>query len=165
MRAPWQTEGYFDDLERSVNKSTGKMVAAGCAALLICGAVALAGCGDDDPIGDKCNEVCQVAQDSPCKQGDFVTRCIADCKALSGDATNKGYKGESCGMCIAAQFAYSGKKCQGEELCTFGGSQETCEPAAGCSAAVEKCFGAKGPSSMAIPECTDVCIEVDEPAP
>lgn len=147
-----------------MNRSARDKVAAGCAALLLLcgGAVLNLGCGDDDPLAEKCSEVCQVPPSSPCSTGDYVTRCVADCKSLAGDAQNKGYKGETCGLCIARLFTYSGKQCKGDELCTFGGSSETCEPAAGCTAALEKCFGAKGPASMRVPECTDVCIEVDQ---
>lgn len=147
-----------------MNKSTRNAIAAGCAALLLVGGAALHGCGEDDPLGDKCNEVCKVPQDHPCATGDYGTRCVADCKALAGDAKDKGYKGEACGLCIAAQFSYSGLRCNGDELCKFGGADESCEPAVGCTADREKCFYATGPSTMAIPECTDVCIEVDEPA-
>ena len=70
------------------------VTAAWAASLLISGGLALAGCGDDDPLGDKCNAVCQVPQDHPCANGNFVSRCVADCKALAGDAASKGYKKE-----------------------------------------------------------------------
>ena len=144
-----------------MNATTRTTVTIACAALLLGGGVLLTGCGTDDPLGEKCSEVCQVPKENPCSAGDYVTRCVADCKALSGDAKDKGFKKETCGLCIAALFAYSGKQCKGEELCTFGGDQETCEPAAGCTAAVEKCFAAKGPATLSTPECVDVCVETN----
>jgi hypothetical protein len=149
----------LDDQERPVIQRARTTITLTWAVLLLCGGSTLPGCGTDDPLGDKCHETCQVPQTHPCSTGEYVARCVADCKALAGDAKDKGFQKETCGLCIAGLFKYTGKQCKGEELCTFGGEQEACESAAGCTAAVEKCFGAKGPTSMSVPECVDVCVE------
>ncbi len=128
--------------------------------LLILWAAAGACGSDDDPLASRCESVCEVDPADPCATGDFEARCVADCRALAGEAASQGFKGTACGECIADQFAYSGKRCKNNQVCTFGGDKETCEGSS-CDASLEVCFGAQGPSGIDIPACTALCIEVE----
>lgn len=104
---------------------------------------------DENPVNDKCAEVCAIDANHPCYNKwtpsgvNMADECMNKCKVLANQAERTGQSG--CGLCIAGTFQYSVK---------------TTAPCSATSTDPNCCYGVinKSPTDK---ECISACFEPD----